>query len=145
MRQALALPVVLAAGLWGGVEASAQQNPFVGSWRGVANVYGRAITFNLVMGPDQRYSEQQVMGPYMTMQTGRYVFPAQGVLGFEVEDWQPRTQPVFHPSGSVGGYTSQEPVAKPPGGVFRFQFASPHSFTLQDVNLGGTITFNRVR
>ena len=145
MRRRVALSTVLLSALAGLAAASAQQNPFVGGWQGVANVNGVAITFNLVMGADYRYSEQQVMGPYVTMQTGRYGFPNQNVIAFQVEDWQPRTRSVYHPSGTTGGYYSQEPVARPPGGVFRFQFASAQSFTLQDVNLGGVITFNRLR
>jgi hypothetical protein len=124
--------------------APAQQNPFVGSWRGVAQVNGAAITFNTVMAPDLRYSQQQVMGRYMTTLSGHYSFPAANVVAFQVEDWQPRTLPLYHPSGTTGGYDTQEPVPKPPGGVFRFQFASPNSVTPQDTNLGGKVTF-RVR
>jgi hypothetical protein len=125
--------------------ASAQQNPFVGSWRGVTQANGAAIVFNLVMGPDLRYSQQLTMHGYMTLQSGRYALPTRNVIAFQVEDWQPRTQPVYHPSGTTGGYTTQQPVPRPPGGTFRFQFSSANSFTLQDVNLGGVITFNRVR
>jgi ABC-type proline/glycine betaine transport system substrate-binding protein len=135
------LLVTLLATFPGSRPAPAQQNPFVGSWRGITQVNGVPITFNLVMGPDLRYSEQLTMRGYMTMLSG----PAQNVIAFQVEDWQPRTQPVYHPSGTTGGYYTQEPVARPPGGTFRFQFGSANSFTLQDVNLGGVITFNRLR
>jgi hypothetical protein len=145
MRRLVVLSTVLLVAFLGLAGASAQQNPFAGNWRGVAQVNRTSVTFNLLMGADQRYSEQQVLGPYMTMQTGRYSFPGQGVIAFQVEDWQPKTQSVYHPTGATGGYYTQQPVPRPPGGVFRFQFTSPDSFTLQDVNLGGVITFNRVR
>jgi hypothetical protein len=151
MRRRVALSIVLLTGLVAAADAPAQQNPFVGGWRGVANVSGTQVTVELLMGADLRYSEQQMlvqhpaMPPLVTMQTGRYGFPNQNVVAFQVEDWQPRTRSVYHPRGTVGGYYSQEPVARPPGGVFRFQFASANSLTLQDVNLGGVITFNRVR
>lgn len=125
--------------------APAQQNPFVGTWRGVAKVQGRSIGFTLAMGADHRYSQQLAMGSYMTMQAGRYGFPARNTVSFEVFDWEPKTQSVYKPYGTRNGVYVQEPVARPEGGTFRFQFASPHSFTLQDVKLGGTITFNRVQ
>jgi len=70
---------------------------------------------------------------------------AANVVAFQVEDWQPRTLPVYHATGTTGGYYTQEPVPRPPGGVFRYKFTSPNSVTLQDTNLGGAVTFNRVR
>ena len=97
------------------------------------------------MGPDLRYSQQQIMGRYMTTLSGHYAFPAANVVAFQVEDWQPRTLPVYHATGTTGGYYTQEPVPRPAGGVFRYKFTSPNSVTLQDTNLGGMVTFNRVR
>jgi hypothetical protein len=125
--------------------AYAQVNPFVGTWQGVAVVNGTSINFNLVMGPDQRYSQQLQSGSLMTMESGHYTITNQNVIVFQVEDWQPKTLPVYHPTGTVGGYYTQDPAPKPPGGTFRFQFNSPGSVSLQDVNFGGNITFNRVQ
>jgi hypothetical protein len=106
MQRRVALLAALPAVLLGAASAPAQQNPFVGSWRGVAQVNGATITFNTVMAPDL---------------------------------------PVYHATGTTGGYYTQEPVPRPPGGVFRYKFTSPNSVTLQDTNLGGAVTFNRVR
>ena len=92
MQRRVALSAVFLATLLGLCPTSAQQNPFVGSWRGVTQVNGAAIVFNLVMGPDLRYSEQLTMRGYMTMQTGHYAIPTRNVIAFQVEDWQPRTR-----------------------------------------------------
>ncbi len=114
MQRRVALSAVLLTALLAPRAGLAQQNPFVGNWQGAVNVNGTPMTFNLVMGADQRYSEQQVFGPYMTMQTGRYSFPAQNVIALQVEDWQPRTRSVYQPRGTTGGCYRQEPVARPP-------------------------------
>lgn len=143
MLRRVAVSGVMSLALLAPAAAPAQQNPFVGTWRGVTNLQGRAMTFILAMGPDQRYSQQLAMGSYLTTQSGRYGFPAQNVVSFEVFDWEPKTQSVYKPYGTRNGFYVQEPVARPTGGTFRFRFASPTSFTLQDVKLGGVITFNR--
>jgi len=142
-RLVAALAIFLIA-LVAPLAAQAQTNPFVGSWRGIATVNGMAVTFNLVMQPNQTYSQQLQAGSMMTLQTGSYRV-ANGMIAFAVVDWQPKTQPVYHPTGTVGGYYTQQPMAKPPGGTFRYQFTSPTSVTLQDVSLGGIITFTRVQ
>jgi len=49
MQRRVALLAVLV--LLGSAIAPAQQNPFVGSWRGMAQVNGATITFNTVMAP----------------------------------------------------------------------------------------------
>lgn len=126
------------------VNSDAQGNSFVGSWRGVVTVNGMAVTFNLVMGANQSYSLQEVSRIGMTLQTGYYRVNGQQI-GFEVVDWQPKTAPVYHAPGWQGGYYVQQPLAKPPGGMFRFQFTSSSSLTMQDVNLGGVITYNRLQ
>jgi len=145
MQRRVALLAALPAVLLGPASAPAQQNPFVGSWRGAAQVNGATITFNTVMGPDLRYSQQQIMGRYMTTLSGHYAFPAANVVAFQVEDWQPRTLPVYHATGTTGGLLHPGAGARPPGGVFRYKFTSPNSVVLQDTNLGGAVTFNRVR
>lgn len=151
MHRRLALSIVLFNGFLGSANASAQQNPFVGSWRGVFELNGAPMTIDLLMGVDLRYSQQQRLvqhpaaPPLILMQTGRYGFPNRNVIAFQVENWEPKTRPVYHGTGTVGGYVTHEPVQRPNGGIFRFQFASANSFTLQDVNLGGVITFSRFR
>jgi hypothetical protein len=136
MRIVLALIAAAAAAAG---PASAQQNPFVGTWTGGAG----AIAFNLVMGADMSYSEQEIAGAIMTLQTGKYVLSAPDIVIFQVLDWQPKTMPVYHPTGTTGGYYTQEPTSKPPGGSYRYQFVNPNSFAVQDVTLGGAMTFTR--
>jgi hypothetical protein len=123
-----------------GSAAGAQEPSLVGSWRGFA----QGLTFNLVIGADGSYSEQAIAGSLMTLQQGHIQVVGPGMITFIVEDWEPKTQPVYHPTGTVGGYYTDEPVAKPPGGTWRIQFTSPDSFTMEDVNFGGVIVFNRV-
>lgn len=138
MRSTIAALVIAAAAL-GGQPAMAQQNPFVGSWR--ANLPGFSI--NLVMDADMKYSEQVAGATAMTLETGTYVVSAPDLLIFQVLDWQPRTMPVYHPIGTTGGYYTQEPMAKPPGGTYRYQFNGTNAFAIQDVNTNGSAVFMR--
>ena len=66
------------------------------------------------------------------------------MITFVINDWQPRSQNVYHATGTVGGYFTREPTAEPPGGTYRLSFNSPNSVTMQDVAMGGVITFQRV-
>lgn len=140
MKTILTLMALLAFGS----AARAQEPALVGSWRGSAPS-APGVTFNLVVGADHSYSEQAVAGSLMTLQQGHYQVVAPDVVTFVVEEWKPRTYSVYHPTGTVGGYYTDEPVAKPPGGTWRIQFTSPDSFTMQDVNFGGMAVFNRVQ
>jgi hypothetical protein len=133
---ALGLIATLAAGL-----TTAQGlPPMTGKWRGVY----QGVTVDLLVTPDGRFSEQQRMGQMMTMQTGVIRPLGPNVVAFVVEDWQPRTRPVYHPSGG-GGYTTQEANAKPPGGTWRVRLDGQGDMTMQDTRLGGAITFHRMR
>jgi len=145
MRRILAALAAALLILASSATGRAQNNPFVGQWRGTIAINGVPATVNLVMGPDQSYSHQMQMGPYMTLQTGRYAITGQDIVSFNVLDWEPKTQPVYHPTGTVGGYYTYEPTGKPPGGTYAFQFTSPTSMTLRDVNFGGIMTLMRMQ
>jgi hypothetical protein len=119
----------------------AQQNNFAGQWRGVY----QGIVFNYVMDTNYNYSDHLVSGTMQTMESGKYHLSGQNLIIFQVLDWQPKTQNVYHPTGTVGGYYTQEVLAKPPGGTFSYVFNSPNSVTLTDVNLHGSVTLNRVQ
>ena len=123
--------------------ARAQDERFVGSWRGVVNLNGYPITINLILQADRQFTEQEISSAAMTMQTGTWVVTGD-VLTLNVEDWQPRTQAVYHPTGTVGGYYTQEPAAKPPGGTYQCRFLSPDAFTMLDVNTHGEMRFDRL-
>ena len=114
------------------------QNNFDGAWKASVIVGGQRITFNLVMGPGQRYSEIARAGSLMTRQAGTYVF-SNGVLIRTVTDFDPKQRYVLD-----NGYSGHwERNAPPPGGSYRVNFTSPNTMIWQDINFGGTITFRR--
>ena len=139
MRSSGFAAVAFAAALTA-ASAQAQQNPFVGVWRAATEMG----TITTVMGPDMRYSEQVVAGSIMTLQQGNYVINGD-LVSFEVLDWEPKTMPRYQPLGTQGGYWTEVPTTKPPGGTFRFHFTSPNTVTMQDVNFGGSATFTRIQ
>ncbi len=121
-----------------------QAQSLVGAWRGFVNMNGMNGQFDLVVQPSGAYSETLQAGQMMTMQSGEIRATGPGIITFVVEDWEPKSHNVYMPQGTVGGYYSPEASDKPPGGAWRVQFNGPNSFMMQDVNLGGTITFTRV-
>jgi hypothetical protein len=128
MKKYLSSAVLGAAAVMAASAAQAQS--LAGSWQGSA----QGILFELVVQPDGAYSETQRSGSLMTMQTGVIQSAGAGEIAFVVEDWQPRTMP----------YTGQQ-TSKPPGGIWRVQFNGPNSVTMQDVRLGGVVTFTRLQ
>ena len=140
------LAPALAAGAMAlaGTGAWAQGGSLAGTWRAMAAPGGVPVEFDLVVQPSGAYSETERSASAMTMQTGEVRQVGPGVIIFVVEDWQPRTMPQYHPTGTVGGYYIQIPTSKPPGGTWRIQFNGPNSVTMQDANLGGVLTFQRV-
>jgi len=135
----------VAIGLALAASAHAQVANMVGTWRGTSQAAPGA-TFNLVVTPQGGYSEQVVGGEGMTLEQGVIQQGGDGVtISFVVQDWSPRTLPQYHPTGTVGGYYTQEPTPKPPGGVWRVQFNGANGFSMQDVNFGGVVYFQRVQ
>jgi len=144
MRRLKRLALAAAALALAAGGAHAQVASLVGSWRAFANIGGAQVVFELVVQPNGAYSETQRSATLMTMQTGEVRQAGPNLVAFVVEDWRPRTMPVYHPTGTVGGYYTQQPTSKPPGGVWRIRFNGRNSVTMQDANLGGVITFTRV-
>jgi hypothetical protein len=134
---ALGLGAVLAVT---GFAVHAQGYSLVGTWRGA--VMGMA--FELVVQPNGAYSEIERSATIMTMQQGEVRALGPGLIAFVVEDWAPKTMPVYHATGTVGGHYTQQPTTKPPGGTWRIRFNGPNSVTMQDARLGGMVTFQRV-
>jgi len=133
----LVLPAVL---VLGATVAAAQQDDFVGQWRGAAS----GMTITLVVQPNGRFTMTEQSGTLMTQQSGPYKLVAPNTIVFTVADWQPRTMPVYHPTGTVGGYYSQEPMAKPPDGLYSYAFNGPNAVVLTDQVMHSSITMNRV-
>jgi hypothetical protein len=134
----LVLPAVLALGA---TAARAQQNPFVGTWRGVSN----GITLTVVIEANGQYSQIAQSRTLMTQQSGPWRLVAPNTIIFSVTNWQPKTMPVYHPTGTVGGYYTQEPMAKPPDVMDAYVFNGPNSMTLTDQVYHVSITMTRVQ
>lgn len=118
----------------------AQLDGFAGTWHGTAE----GMTVNLVMDTANQYQEQEIVGAVITMQRGTYTVDGDKLV-FKVEDWQPKSQQLFHPNpdGGPGGYYTQVPTPKPPGGVYFYRFLPDKSLRLQDANLHRVITLHR--
>jgi hypothetical protein len=121
--------------------ASSAQDPFPGTWHGVAAVNGMSCTFDRVMTTTGTYSEIERCGTLATGQSGTFhVFPNH-TISFVVTDWTPKQRYVMD-SGYSGHY---EPNAKPPGGTFAYTFTTPNALVFRDVNFGGSLTYRRLR
>jgi hypothetical protein len=131
------LPAILALGA---LAASAQQNSLVGQWRGASN----GITLTVVIQPNGQYSQVAQSSTLMTQQSGPYKLIAPNTVIFSVTDWAPKTMPVYHPTGTQGGYYTNEPMAKPPDVNDSYVFNGPNTLTLTDQIYHVSITMTRV-
>ena len=136
--------LIAALALISSVAAAAQPPSLVGAWRGVAQVRGVTVEFDLVIQPNGAFTETERTQTLMTMQTGQTHILAPNLVAFVIQDWRPRTMPVYRPNGAIGGYYSQQPTSKPPGGTWRMTWRGPNSVVLQDTVFGGAVTFNRI-
>jgi hypothetical protein len=118
-----------------------------GGWRATIPVAGMQCSVDLVMTPQQKYSETIRCGSSMTWQAGTYTFN-QGVLLRTVTDFQPRqryvvdvnpTQP-WLPANPPGHYENN---VTPPGGSFQVTFNSSDTMTWKDITFGGTVVLRR--
>jgi hypothetical protein len=130
---AVAFSVVLAAQL------AAAQN-LMGKWVGSTVVNGQRYSFTMTVTAGNHYIETAQVGTLMTTQSGTYVL-ANGLLVRTVLDWNPKQQLVVDPP-----YGSHDvPVAKPPGGSWKVTFPNTNTMVLEDVNLKGTLTYQRAQ
>ena len=118
-----------------------KQPSLVGQWRGVS---GR-ITITIVIQPNGQYSQLAEMGTVMTTQSGPYKLVAPNIIAFSVTNWAPKTMPVYHATGTVGGYYTQQPLVKPPGAVDTYVFKGANTVVLTDQMTHGSITMTRVQ
>lgn len=131
------LPAVLALGV---AAASAQQPSFVGQWRGVYS----GITITIVIQANGQYSQLAQSGTVMTQQSGPYKLAAPNIIAFSVTNWAPKTMPVYHATGTAGGYYTQQPMAKPAGSVDTYVFKGANTVILTDQMTHGSIAMTRV-
>jgi hypothetical protein len=122
------------------VAVPAQENSLVGQWRGVIGT----ITLTIVIQPNGQYSQLAQSGTLMTQQSGPYRLVAPNTIIFSVTNWAPKTQQIYHPTGTVGGYYTTEIVAKPPGATDTYVFNGPNTIILTDQMMHGSITMTRV-
>jgi len=121
------------------VAGAQSKSNFNGTWKAPVAVNGMSCTFTLVMSAGQHYSEMLQCGTMATSQSGTYVF-SNGKLVRTVTDWAPKTQYV---KTATGGFYQK--TARPPGGTFHVTFPSADSMVWVDANLGGSLTYNRVK
>jgi len=116
------------------------QDSLAGQWRGVY----QGITITIVIEPTGQYIETAQSAAAMTQESGPYKLVAPNTIIFSVTNWEPKTMPVYHPTGTVGGYYTQEPMAKPPGATDTYVFKGANTVVLTDQVMHGSITMNRV-
>jgi hypothetical protein len=121
--------------------AAAQQDSFVGTWRGVSN----GITLTVVIQPDGQYFQTAQSSTLTTQQSGPWKLVAPNTIIFSVTNWAPKTMPVYHPTGTVGGYYTQEPMVKPAAVMDAYVFNGPNTLTLTDQVYHVSITMMRVQ
>ncbi len=119
----------------------AQQNSLAGQWRGVY----QGITVTIVIQPNGQYIQTAQSSTAMTQQSGPYKLVAPNTIIFSVTNWQPRTQQVYHPTGTVGGYYTPQVVAEPPGATDTYVFKGTNTMVLTDQMMHGSITMMRVQ
>jgi hypothetical protein len=112
----------------------------MGKWVGSTVISGQRYSFTMTVTAGNHYIETAQVGTLMTTQSGTYVF-TNGLLVRSVTDWNPKQQLVVDPP-----YGSHYvPVAKPPGGSWKVTFPNANTMVLQDVNLKGTLTYQRAQ
>jgi hypothetical protein len=135
----------------GATAAAAQQNNFIGEWRGVY----QGITITIMMQANGQYTQTAQAATLMTQQSGPYQLIAPNTIIFSVTSWAPTTQKIYHPyppsgdctpantSTGAGCFTTEK-VAQPPGARDSYVFNGPNSVTLTDQTMHGSITLTRV-
>ncbi len=124
-----------------GAIGQAQQTSLVGQWRGVYS----GITMTITIQPNGQYTQTAQSGTLMTEQSGPYNLVAPNTIIFSVTNWAPKTMPVYHATGTSGGYYTQQPTTKPPGGTDAYVFNGPNTVILTDQIMHGSVTMTRVQ
>jgi hypothetical protein len=110
----------------------------MGKWVGSTVINGQRYSFTMTVTTGNHYIETVQAGTMMTTQSGTFVLN-NGLMVRSVIDWNPKQQLVVDPP-----YGSHYvPVAKPAGGSWKVTFTSANTMVLQDVNLKGTLTYQR--
>jgi hypothetical protein len=81
----------------------------------------------------------------MTQQSGPYKLVAPDTIIFSVSEWAPKTQQIYHPTGTVGGYYTPQNTPKPPGATDTYVFSGPNTVVLTDQTTHGAIKMVRTQ
>ena len=105
--------------------AGANEAWFPGGWEANPTMLGSPARIELVLQPNGSFV-MQTATPLMLLTTmGTYrVFPGEGVLRLDIENWEPR-QTCFQPGGC-------QDIAMPDGETHRYRFDSQNTLILQD-------------
>ena len=109
-----------------------------GVWAGtitISDPFPMQCSVTLTHTAGKHYRELVQCGPYLTSQSGTYVFE-HGQLVRTVEDWEPKE--IYDPTTRTNQKTP-----KATGGSFLVTFTTPASMTWTDTRLGGVIQFRR--
>jgi hypothetical protein len=123
------------------IVATAQGNMLVGQWRGTF----QSITLTIVIQPNGQYIQTAQKGTMMTQQSGPYKLVAPDTIIFSVSEWAPKTQQIYHPTGTVGGYYTPQNTPKPPGATDTYVFSGPNTVVLTDQTTHGAIKMVRTQ
>jgi hypothetical protein len=102
--------------------ARADAQDFAGAWHGAVS----NLAVNIVIAPDQQFTETFVTGGLTTNVKGHIVPFAPGVVTFVVDDWAPKSNPV------------DKAV------TYGLNWVNPNQVVLTDVNKHGSIVLLRV-
>jgi hypothetical protein len=111
----------------------------MGKWIGSAVINGQRYSFTMTITAGNRYVETARVGTLIATQSGTFVL-SNGLMVRSVLDWNPKQLMVLDPP--MGSRAM--PMARPLGGSFRVRFPNANTMLLQDVNLKGTLTYQRV-
>jgi hypothetical protein len=118
---------------------AAAQN-LMGKWVGSTVINGQRYSITITITPGNHYIETAQSGTLMTTQSGTFVF-TNGLMVRSVIDWNPKQQMIVDPP--YGSHSV--PVARPPGGSYKVTFPNANTMVLQDMNLKGTLTYQRAQ
>jgi len=141
MRRFSVIVAAVLSVLGASTDSAAAAPSVVGSWHGALTMNGQRCTVAAVLNANRSYIESVRCGSLMTQQSGTYRVFANGEIGFSVIDWQPKQQWVVGAQVGSGHYA---PMAKPPGGLFKYTFVSATTMIWRDVNFGGSIALQRL-
>ena len=109
--------------------ALAQQDKFVGTWRGSYTLGAMMVSTETIFMADGTFSAMQTSSAgYASRITGTYSFPTQGIIHYVNQDWSPRELHI------------------PPTEDNQYEFLSPTTLRVRSLLPGSTwLTYEKVQ